>query len=58
MPILTPLYLFAVKHEPYLRGRFQLGRVQLYVNSGIGYSGLRVRVNCPPEVTLATLRAA
>lgn len=59
LPILTPTYLHALAREPYARGRFQLGRVQLYVNRGIGYSGLvRVRVNCPPEVTLVTLRAA
>ncbi len=58
LPILTPLFLHGVAREPYVRGRFQVGRVQLYVNRGIGSSGLRVRVNCPPEVTLATLRAA
>lgn len=58
LPIVTPLFLHAVVREPYARGRFQLGQVQLYVNRGVGLSGLRVRVNCPPEVTLATLRAA
>jgi len=59
LPILTPTFLHFVKGEPYIRGRFQLGRVQLYVNRGIGNSGpLHTRLNCPPEVTLATLRAA
>jgi predicted MPP superfamily phosphohydrolase len=28
------------------------------VNRGIGMSGIRVRVNSPPEVTLATLERA
>jgi predicted MPP superfamily phosphohydrolase len=55
LPIVTPIFLAAV-HEPYARGRFQLGQVQLYVNRGIGMSGLRVRINSPAEVTLATLR--
>jgi predicted MPP superfamily phosphohydrolase len=57
LPILTPLLLGAIVREPYLRGRFELGKVQLYVNRGVGMSGIRVRVNAPPEVTLATLRA-
>jgi predicted MPP superfamily phosphohydrolase len=55
LPIVTPLFLAAI-HEPYARGKFQLGDVQLYVNRGIGVSGLRVRINSPAEVTLATLR--
>ncbi len=55
VPIVTRL-LLASLHEPYVRGRYDLGEVQLYVNRGIGTSALRVRVNSPPEVTLATLR--
>lgn len=59
IPIFTPLLLAAVVREPYLRGRFALdGGVQLYVNRGIGMSGIRVRVNSPAEVTLATLHRA
>ncbi|MFO0584723.1 MAG: metallophosphoesterase [Anaeromyxobacter sp.] len=57
LPIVTPI-LFAAIHEPYVRGRYRLGDVQLYVNRGVGMSGVRVRVNAPPEVTLATLRPA
>ena len=56
LPIVTPL-LLASLHEPYARGRYELGQVQLYVNRGIGMSGIRVRINSPAEVTLATLRA-
>ncbi|HUL60684.1 MAG TPA: metallophosphoesterase [Anaeromyxobacteraceae bacterium] len=58
LPILTRLLVGGVAREPYLRGRFLVGPVQLYVNRGVGNSALAVRVNCPPEVTLATLRAA
>ncbi len=57
VPILTPLFLASMR-EPYARGRFSLGAVQLYVNRGIGMSGIGLRVNSPPEVTLATLRRA
>ena len=56
IPVLTPLMLRALAHEPYNRGLFHLGPVQLYVNRGIGNSALRIRVNSDPEVTLAVLR--
>jgi predicted MPP superfamily phosphohydrolase len=42
----------------YLEGWFQLGRLQLYVNRGIGTIGLPFRLNCPPEITVITLRAS
>lgn len=31
---------------------------QLYVNRGIGFSIIPIRINCPPEVTVFTLRQA
>ncbi len=55
LPILTTLLLASIR-EPYVRGRYRLGDVQLYVNRGVGMSGVRLRVNAPAEVTLATLR--
>jgi predicted MPP superfamily phosphohydrolase len=58
VPFLTPLVLAGLVGEPYVRGHYRLGDVQLYVNRGVGMSGIRVRVNSPPEVTLVTLRAA
>jgi predicted MPP superfamily phosphohydrolase len=57
IPGLTWLLLQTVLHEPYDRGLFQVGKVQLYVNRGVGNSALGFRVNSPPEVTLATLRS-
>lgn len=57
LPIVTPLLLASVR-EPYVRGHYRLGEVQLYVNRGVGTSGIRLRVNAPAEVTLATLRRA
>lgn len=56
VPILTPLLIRGLVGETYLRGRFELGDVTLYVNRGVGSSAFRFRVNAPPEVTLATLR--
>ncbi len=56
LPIITPLFLHGVVREPYVRGQYHVGEVSLYVNRGIGLSGIRLRINSPPEVTLATLR--
>jgi uncharacterized protein len=57
LPVVTRLLLASIR-EPYARGLYRLGPVQLYVNRGIGMSGLSLRVNSPPEVTLATLHRA
>lgn len=54
LPVVTRLLLASMR-EPYARGLYRLGPVQLYVNRGVGMSGISVRVNSPPEVTLATL---
>jgi predicted MPP superfamily phosphohydrolase len=53
----TRFMIESVVKEPYWRGRYQVGPVQLYVNRGVGSSIFRLRVNSDPEVTLATLRA-
>jgi predicted MPP superfamily phosphohydrolase len=44
--------------KKYVEGLFRLGRMQLYVNRGIGTVGLPFRLNCPPEITLFTLQRA
>lgn len=41
----------------YVEGWFRLGKLQLYVNRGIGTVGLPFRLNCPPEVAVFTLRS-
>jgi predicted MPP superfamily phosphohydrolase len=42
----------------YVEGWFQFGNLQLYVNRGLGTVVVPVRFNCPPEITLFTLRSA
>jgi predicted MPP superfamily phosphohydrolase len=42
----------------YVHGLFHLGRMQLYVNRGIGTVDVPFRLNCPPEITLFTLQQA
>jgi len=42
----------------YPRGLYNVGKLVLYTNLGIGTIRAPIRINCPPEVTLITLRAA
>jgi uncharacterized protein len=42
----------------YPEGHYFLGKTQLYVNRGIGTVGVPFRLNCPAEITVATLRPA
>jgi hypothetical protein len=44
--------------KKYVEGRFQLEKMQLYVNRGIGTVGVPFRFDCAPEITLLTLRSA
>jgi uncharacterized protein len=42
----------------YVEGWFRRGNLRLYVNRGLGAVGVPFRFDCPPEITLLTLRAA
>jgi predicted MPP superfamily phosphohydrolase len=42
--------------KKYAEGMFRFGKLQLYVNRGIGCVGLPFRLNCPPEITSIILR--
>lgn len=56
-PFLTPIALhLPAWGKKYAHGHHQVGKLQLYVNRGIGCVGLPVRFACPPEVTEITLR--
>ena len=43
---------------PYVRGWFQKGESQLYVNRGIGTIAVPMRIGSPPEITLYELKRA
>jgi predicted MPP superfamily phosphohydrolase len=49
-PIATP-----TMGKRYVRGRYQVEDMQLYVSSGIGVYRPPVRFNCPPELTIVQL---
>jgi predicted MPP superfamily phosphohydrolase len=57
IPLLPPLYLPAMAKK-YVMGSFRIGGLSLYTNAGLGTIGVPMRLNCPPEITLLTLRPA
>jgi predicted MPP superfamily phosphohydrolase len=52
--VLTP----AAFASPYVWGRYNSGKSQMYVTRGIGTVGLPMRINCPAEVSRIILRAS
>jgi uncharacterized protein len=56
IPLLPPLYL-PIMARKYVWGTYQVGPLPLYTNAGLGTVGVPMRLNCPPEVTLLTLRS-
>jgi uncharacterized protein len=57
LPFLPPLYLPELAKK-YVWGLYRIGALTLYTNRGLGTVGLPIRLNCPPEITLITLRRA
>ena len=57
IPLVGAIYLPEYGRK-YVRGWFRFGKMQLYVNRGLGTVGLPFRFNCPPEISVFTLRPA
>ena len=57
LPGIGPLILPALARK-YHTGRYRVGSLQLCTSRGIGVINPPVRFNCPPEVTLITLKSA
>jgi uncharacterized protein len=55
LPLMRPLYLPELARK-YVAGLYKVGPLTLYTNRGLGTIGVPVRLNCPPEVTLLTMR--
>jgi len=47
----------AARKFPVARGRLTQGGTELYVSAGVGTVVVPVRINCPPEVSIVTLRS-
>jgi hypothetical protein len=56
MPLLGAVYLPELGKK-YPDGLYQINNMLLYTNRGLGVVHLPVRINCPPEITVLTLRA-
>jgi predicted MPP superfamily phosphohydrolase len=56
-PLLGPVFLPAMARK-YIWGQYKIGGLTIYTNPGLGTVAVPVRWNCPPEITLITLRRA
>lgn len=56
LPLIGPLALPALGRK-YVAGWYPFGPMQLYVNRGIGTVWLPLRLDCPPEISMFTLRS-
>ena len=57
LPFVGPIVL-PKGGRKYVNGLYNLSRLQLYVNRGIGTVGVPFRLNCPPEITLFSLTSS
>jgi uncharacterized protein len=55
LPFVGPLYLPPLGRK-YIWGLYKIRELTLYTNQGLGTVNVPVRMNCPPEITLLTLR--
>ena len=55
IPFLPPLYLPELEKK-YVWGTYHVGPLTLHTSAGLGTIGIPMRLNCPPEVTVLTLR--
>ena len=54
-PLVGPIFLPELARK-YVWGLYQIGRLTLYTNAGLGTVQIPVRLNCPPEITLLKIR--
>ena len=57
LPLVGPLVTRSHLPRRLAMGLHSYRGVPLFVSRGIGYSGLHVRLHCPAQVALLTLRA-
>jgi uncharacterized protein len=55
LPFMRPLYLPELARK-YFSGLYRINALTLYTNPGLGTVTIPVRLNCPPEITLLSLR--
>jgi uncharacterized protein len=55
LPIIRDYAVWRIGVKRYRAGWFDVSSVKMYVNRGIGNTGVRFRINTPPEVAVFTL---
>jgi predicted MPP superfamily phosphohydrolase len=55
---LVPVFYLPELGRKYVKGLFHVGPLTLYTNIGLGTVAFPVRLNCPPEITLITVRTS
>ncbi|MCX6085385.1 MAG: metallophosphoesterase [Caldiserica bacterium] len=56
LPVWGDRLTAALEGSPFVRGLYEVDGIPLYVSQGLGMSVLPVRLFCPPEVTVFTLK--
>ncbi len=56
LPVIGPLYVPSRLGRRYAAGLHRIGGSWLFINRGLGEIAPPIRVNCPPEIALLTLR--
>lgn len=54
--VLNGVPLTLSKTDTYIYGQYALGQKSLVVNRGLGTSGINLRINCPPEIGVITIK--
>jgi predicted MPP superfamily phosphohydrolase len=57
LPGIGPIYVPSRLGRRYSSGLFRIGRTQLFITRGLGEVVPPLRINCPPEMAVLTLRA-
>ena len=57
IPFFPPFYLPELAKK-YVWGTYHVGPLTLHTSAGLGTVGVPMRLNCPPEITLLTLRCS
>jgi hypothetical protein len=58
LPVIGPLYVPSRLGRRHAAGLHRIGNAWLFITRGVGEIIPPLRINCPPEIALLTLRAA
>jgi len=56
LPLIGPAQVVPEHGRPFVAGMIDVARTRLHISRGIGMAGLPIRIGCPSEFTILTLR--